>query len=153
MPASISKVSNKTHGPVNSVIISTIIAIILFAIINLPASATYAYLFGSVATWWDAIFPIFFVGLAATIVWKIKPHLVESSPIKTKGMISLGIVVMIVTALLVFLMLTNSVFGANTPIALILVTAMLITYIAIYFIARFRKGKDLSLAYAEIPPE
>lgn len=153
LPNFFGKVSDRTHGPVNSVIASTIIAILLFAIINVPASATYAYLFGSVATWWTAIFPTFFVGLSATFLAKLKPTLHQYAPIKGIKLSLLGVVMMIFMGILVFLMLTNSVYGANTPIGIELMIGLLLALVVVYAVSWAKKGSTLKLAFQEIPPE
>jgi len=153
LPRFFGKVSDRTHGPVNSVIASTVIAVLLFAVINIPASATYAYLFGSVATWWTAIFPTFFVGLSATLLSRLKPALHRYAPIKGVKLGVLGILVMVFMGILVFLMLTNSVYGANTPIGIGLMMGLLVALIVVYAVSWARKGSALKLAFQEIPPE
>jgi amino acid transporter len=153
LPKFFGKVSDRTHGSVNSVVASTLIAVFLFAIINIPASATYAYLFGSVATWWTTIFPTFFVGLSATLLPKIKSHLHQYAPIKGVKLSALGILMMAFMGLLVYIMLTNSVYGANTPIGIGLMIGLFIILVAVYGASWLRKGSTLKLAFQEIPPE
>jgi amino acid transporter len=153
IPESFGKVSDRTHGPVNSVIASVIISIILFVVINVPASAQYAYLLSSVTTWWEAIFPTFFVGVAALVLYKRKPSLYQAMPIKGWKLVGVGLSTIFFTLLLTYLMLVTDVYGANTPMAIELVVAILIVFIFVYLIARLRKGSMLQLAFKEIPPE
>jgi len=153
LPQWFAKVSDRTHGPTNAVVASTATALILFAIINIPQSATYLYLWSSVATWAAAIIPAFFVGLYAALLIKLRPRLHGMSPIKGAKLVLLGLVEMFFMAVLVYVMLTNAVYGANTPIAEELAGALIIVYILIFVIARLRRGPSLMLAFKEIPPE
>ena len=147
------KVSDRTHGPLNSIIASTIITVILFVVVNIPASATYVYLFSSVATWWQAIFPGFFVGLVALVVCVRRPQLYKALPIKGWKLAGLGLSTMFFTLLQTYLLLTNSVYGANTPIGIELVAGAVVVFIVIYLYAWLRRGPSLRLAFKEIPPE
>jgi len=153
LPKIFGQVSDRTHGPVYAVIASTLITVLLFAIINIPASATYAYLFGSVATWWTAIFPTFFVGLSAVLLPILKPDLHKVAPIKAPLLTVLGLCMMAFMTLLVYLMLTNSVYGANTPIGIELMIGLFVVLIVVYLASWIRKRALLKLAFQEIPPE
>jgi amino acid transporter len=153
LPQWFAKVSERTHGPTNAVLAATATALVFFAIINIPQSATYLYLFSSVATWITAIIPAFFVGLSAAVLFKLRPNLHGMSPIKGGKLIFLGLAEMFFMALLVYLMLTNPIYGGNTPIGEELAAALIIIYILIFVIARLRRGPSLMLAFKEIPPE
>ena len=153
LPSWFAKVSDRTHGPTNAVVAATVTALVFFAIINIPQSATYLYLFSSVATWITAIIPAFFVGLSAALLIKLKPRLHDMSPIKGATLVVLGVIEMFFMALLVYLMLTNPVYGGNTPIGEELGAALIIVYVLIFVVARVRRGPSLMLAFKEIPPE
>jgi len=55
--------------------------------------------------------------------------------------------------LVVYMLLTNSIYGANTPTGYWLLGGTLIVLVAIYIVARLKRGPDLNLAFAQIPPE
>jgi len=153
LPAWFAKVSDRTHGPTNAVAAATATALAFFVIINIPQSATYLYLFSSVATWVSAIIPTFFVGLSAALLLKLKPGFHEMSPIKGAKLVFLGIAEMFFMALLVYLLLTNPIYGGNTSIGEELALGLIIAYVLIFAIARARRGPSLMLAFKEIPPE
>ena len=153
LPSWFAKVSDRTHGPTNSVAAATIIALVFFIIINIPQSATYLYLFSSVATWVTAIIPTFFVGLSAALLIKLKPRFHAMSPIKGAKLVLLGVAEMFFMAVLVYLLLANPVYGGNTPIGEELALGLIIAYVLIFAIARLRRGPSLMLAFKEIPPE
>ena len=153
LPQWFAKVSDRTNGPTNAVAASTIIALIFFIIINIPQSASYLYLVSSVATWVAAIIPGCFVGLSAALLIKLRPKLHSLSPIKGAKLITLGAAEMFFMLLLTYLMLTNPVYGGNTPLAIYLAVALIIIFVAIFVIARLKRGPSLMLAFKEIPPE
>jgi len=153
LPEWFAKVSDRTHGPVNAVLASTAITTILFIVVNIPQSASYAFLFSSVAGVANVIFPAFILGVVAVVVYARKPQLYDSFPIKGWKLLLVGLSEMFFTALLVYLYLTNSVYGANTPIGLELIIGCWIIFVLIYAFARLRRGDMLKLAFQQIPPE
>jgi APA family basic amino acid/polyamine antiporter len=153
LPMFFSSVSNRTHSPVNAILAGTTLSVIFFVIVNLPLTSPYIYLLSSVTTWWVAIFPLFFVGLAAVMVSRVKPNIYSMLPIKGLALKAIGIIVMIMTTLLAYLMLTNSVYGANSPLGIEIVLGTTFALILVYVIARLRQGPILSLAFKELPPE
>jgi APA family basic amino acid/polyamine antiporter len=153
LPLSFSSVSARTHSPVNAILTGTAISVVFFVVVSLPLTSPYVYLLSSVTTWWVAILPLFFVGLCATIVSWVKPDLHALLPIRGTALKVIGIMVMIMTLLLAYLMLTNSVYGANSPLGIEIVIGTATILILVYVVARLRRGPMLSLAFKELPPE
>jgi amino acid transporter len=146
----ISEVSDKTHGPVRAIIVSAVIAFILYIIINIPQSATYAYLLGSIGLFIETL-SVFFIGVSL-ILLPLKPQLYSNSWIKAPMLTLIGGVIAVYMALLEYLYMTQPVYGANTPIAIGLAVALLVLFSVVYLIQRLRKP-SLQLVFKEIPPE
>jgi len=150
LPEKISEVSDKTHGPVRAIIVSAVIAFILYIIINIPQSATYAYLLGSIGLFIETL-SVFFIGVSL-ILLPLKPQLYSNSWIKAPMLTLIGGVIAVYMALLEYLYMTQPVYGANTPIAIGLAVALLVLFSVVYLIQRLRKP-SLQLVFKEIPPE
>lgn len=153
VPSWFAEVSDRTHGPVNSVLTAVVISCIFFIIVNIPLSSAYVYLLSTVTTWWAAIFPSFIVALSALVIRRRKPQIYELFPIKGAALSILAVITMAVMALIVYLELSNPIYGANSPLAIGIVLGTTIVLGAIYAIAHFQRGDQLKLVYSEIPPE
>jgi Amino acid permease. len=161
LPKFLAHVSDKYHTPTYAIWVLVAISEASLILLNIPKTAAAIYLFSTVLTWYAALFPLFFVGLAATLFPFIKKELFESSPINKRiGGIPLmslaGIGTMFYSVLIIYLELSNSVFSANTPSAIYTVIALVAALFLIFYLARYvrsRSGFPLDLAFKEIPPE
>jgi amino acid transporter len=152
-PAWFSRVSDRTRSPLNGIIAATVISLILFVVIELPLTASYVYLLTSAITWTTAIFPGLLVAIAAIILWKVRPQYAKMSPIKGSVLSVLGIIVAAFEVIVVYLFSSRSVYGANSPFAIELMSSLVIVTVLIYVAARVSRGPNLGLAFKEIPPE
>jgi APA family basic amino acid/polyamine antiporter len=150
LPEKISDTSDRTHGPVKATIISAIIALVLYIVINIPQSATYAYLLGSIGLFLETL-PVLFIGVSL-ILLPLKPELCSNSWVKPPVLTIIGLAIVSYMALLEYLYMTQSVYGANTPLAIGLAATLLVLFSGVYLLQRFRKP-NLQLAFKEIPPE
>jgi len=151
IPESFAKVSDRTHGPVFAVVICAVISAIFFAIVNIPQSATYAYLFSSVTS--VNPFPMITVGLIAILVCIRKPPSYGLLPMKGWKLVLAGLTMICTTIVCMYLLLEEPVYGANTPIALELFLGLFVVLILVYLYAWVRRRDTLSLVFKEIPPE
>jgi amino acid transporter len=161
LPKFFAHVSDRFHTPTYSVAVLVVLSEVSLILLNIPKTAAAIYLFSTVLTWYGALFPIFFVGLASFLFPFIKREWFESSSANKKlG----GVPVMSLTGLgtmffglfITYLELTNSVFAANTPSAIYTVAGFVVTFFVIFYVAktmRSREGTPLELAFKEIPPE
>jgi len=152
LPSWFAKVSDRTRGPINAIIAAVILSIILFVVVVLPQSASYAFLLSSVAITMFC-FCFIIVAFCALLLPKVKPHLYELSPVKGSVLYGSSIAMIICWAFVLYLLLTNPAYGANLPISYELLASCVIILIAIYGVARLKRGPDLKLAFTEIPPE
>jgi APA family basic amino acid/polyamine antiporter len=153
LPEWFARVSDRTHTPTNAMITATVVSLIIFVFVVLPATAPFALLLSSVYTWGSAIFPVFLLALSAVVIKKTRPNIHSLLPIKGFGIQVIGLVVMVISALIVYLQLTNPIYGANSPTAIAMVAGSVILLTIIFVAARVKRGKDISLAFSEIPPE
>jgi amino acid transporter len=155
LPEWFSKVSDRTHGPLNAVFASAIIAEILFLIINIPQSATYAYLFASVSSLVEMFFPGLVMALLAIVVYvhRRKIQLYDSLPIKGWKLVGLGLALACFCMVCAYFLLTVPIYGANTPIGLSLVGGATIVFVVVYLVGWWRKRDLLELVFKQIPPE
>ncbi|PSO03855.1 hypothetical protein B9Q13_06240 [Candidatus Marsarchaeota G2 archaeon ECH_B_SAG-G16] len=153
LPAWFGHVSERTHTPINAMITATVASLVMFIFVVLPATAPYALLLSSVYTWGSAIFPVFFVALSAFIVKYTRPRVHELLPIKGLALRFISIIVMILSATIVYFQLTNPVYGANSPTAIEMIVGTALLLSIIYIVVRLRKGKEFTLVFGEIPPE
>jgi APA family basic amino acid/polyamine antiporter len=161
LPKFLAHVSDKYHTPTYAIWVLVVTSEASLILLNIPKTAAAIYLFSTVLTWYGALFPLFFVGLAATLFPFIKKELFDSSPIKKRiGGIPLmslaGIATMFYSAVIIYLELSNSVFSANTPSAIYTVIALVAALFLIFYVAKYirrRSGVLLDLAFKEIPPE
>jgi amino acid transporter len=152
LPKWFANVNSKTHGPLNAIVTSVIVSFILFIIVELPASSSYAFLFSSVFTWITTILPTLFVALAAILLFKLRPQLNELSPIKGIKLVIPGIISIIFIFIITYLCLTNPIYGANSPIGIYTAVGVVVVIGLVYLVSRIRRGRLLELSFKEIPP-
>jgi len=152
LPSWFANVSEKTHGPLNATVTAVIIAGAFFIILEIPQSSTYAYLFASVVTLLIAIF-ICIVSIAMMLLPKLKPQIYERSPTRGAVLYASSAVTLIGWLIIAYLLLSNSIYGANTPIAIGVVVGLVVILCIIFGVAKLKRGPDFSLAFKELPPE
>jgi amino acid transporter len=152
LPKWFANVNSRTKGPLNAIVTSVIVSFILFVIVELPSSSSYAFLFSSVFTWVTTILPTFFVAVAAIVLFKRRPQLNELSPIKGVKLVIAGIVSIIFIFIITYLCLTNPVYGANSPIGIYTAIGVVVAIALVYIVSRVRRGRMLDLSFKEIPP-
>ena len=161
LPKRVSNVHPKYHTPVVAILIISVLSEISLILLNIPYTSAKIYLFSTVLTWYDAIFPMMLVGIAGIIFPFRKKDLFESSPAKSRiagipVMSITGIITVIFTGMIAYLELTNSVYAANTSLGIEFVVGSVVVLFAIYFVAkvvRKHQGQPLDLVFGEIPPE
>jgi amino acid transporter len=153
IPEWFSKISDRTNGPLNAIAASVIISSILFVIVNIPQSASYVFLFGSVANMYFQFFPVLLMALIAIIVVIRKGQSYEGLPIKGWKLAGLGVALIFCSMSCAYLLLTVAIYGANTPIGLELLVGGTAVFVLIYVIAWARKRDTLALVFKQIPPE
>ena len=134
-PKQFADVSERTHGPVKSIILAAITTFVLYIIINLPQSSSYAYLFGSVASWLVTI-PIIFVGISIMVLPWRRPHLAAGAPIRGPALVGVGALILVFMSVVDYLLLSQAVYGANTPIAIELAVGVFAVLVIIYAVRR-----------------
>jgi amino acid transporter len=161
LPSIFARVSEKYHVPTVSIILLIVLSEVAFIVLQIPYTAAAIYEFETVLTWYACIFPLLFVGIAGVVFPYVKKSMFESSPLKTKvGGIPLmsltGLGTIITSLLIIYLMLTNPVYAANSIGPILAIVAFTIVFFAIYFVAkvyRQRQGMPLDLAFKQVPPE
>lgn len=161
LPRSLSNVSPRFHTPVNAIIVLVVLSEISLILLNIPYTAAKIYLFSTVLTWYACLTPLLLVGIAAIIFPYRLKKVHDASPANYRiggiPIITLtGIGTICFSLLVIYLELTNSVYGANTPLAIESVIGFIVTFAVIYFIAKYwrrAQGRPLDMAFKEIPPE
>jgi basic amino acid/polyamine antiporter, APA family len=161
LPRSLSNVSPRLHTPVNAIVALVVLSEISLLLLNVPYTAARIYLFSTVLTWYACLTPLLLVGIAAVIFPYRLKKVHDASPANYRiagiPVISLtGIGTIAFSLLVIYLELTNSVYEANTPLAIEAVAAFILIFAAIYFIAKYwrrAQGRPLDMAFKEIPPE
>ncbi len=161
LPRSLSNVSPRFHTPVNAIIVLVVLSELSLILLNIPYTEARIYLFSTVLTWYACVTPLFLVGVAAIVFPYRLKKIHDASPanyriagIPVIALTGIGTIGFAVTV--VYLELTNSVYGANTPLAIEAVVAFIVIFAAIYFIAKYwrkAQGRPLDMAFKEIPPE
>jgi APA family basic amino acid/polyamine antiporter len=158
-PTSFASVSERFHTPVNSIVLTSALAIVfltlysfLVSVVSFMAGTTlgYVFTFGSTAIA-ALVFPL----------RKSKKKMYEHSgaDIKVLGvplMILLGCGTLIYFGLLSYALITNSVFGVNSLPSLSAIAAFWVIGVLIFLFFKVYnriKGIDPSYAFSEIPPE
>jgi amino acid transporter len=153
-PTMFSNISERFHNPLNSTILNFILAIVFLAI------ATYTPFIGlflnSVAIW----SVVWFLASLSAIILPYKKKDIASSLPGARWPIPLiaivGAVSMIFMAANLYFSVTTPSIGPSTPQADSILVGIFVAGIVVYLINYFyqkRKGFDLNMAYAEIPPE
>ncbi|MGC2288505.1 MAG: APC family permease [Thermoplasmata archaeon] len=161
LPRSLSNVSPRFHTPINAIIVLVILSEFSLILLNVPYTAAKIYLFSTVLTWYACLTPLMLVGIAAVIFPFRLKKIHDASPANYRifgiPVISLtGVGTIVFSVLVIYLELTNSVYGANTALAIEAVVAFILIFAAIYFVAKYwrkAQGRPLDMAFKEIPPE
>jgi len=161
LPRSLSNVSPRFHTPINAIIVLVVLSEISLILLNIPYTAAKIYLFSTVLTWYACLTPLMLVGIAAVIFPYRLKKIHDASPANYRVLgipvISLtGLGTIVFSVLVIYLELTNSIYAANTPLAVEAVIAFILIFAAVYFIAKYwrkAQGRPLDLAFKEIPPE
>ena len=161
LPRSLSNVNPRLHTPVNAIIVLVVMSEVSLLLLNIPYTAAKIYLFSTVLTWYACLTPLLLVGIAAIIFPYRLKKVHDASPANYRiagiPVISLtGVGTIAFSLMVIYFELTNSVYGANTPLAIEAVAAFIIIFAAIYFIAKYwrrAQGRPLDMAFKEIPPE
>jgi basic amino acid/polyamine antiporter, APA family len=161
LPRSLSNVSPRFHTPVNAIIVLVALSELSLILLNIPYTEAKIYLFSTVLTWYACLTPLLLVGIAAVIFPYRLKKIHDASPANYRiagiPVITLtGIGTIVFSILVIYLELTNSVYAANTPLAIEAVIGFLVIFAAIYFIAKYwrkAQGRPLDMAFKEIPPE
>jgi amino acid transporter len=160
-PEKLSSVDNRWRSPIYAVILTLIGSELMLFFFVLPFTASYAYLFVGVALLIAFLTPYWLLGLTAVIFPFRFKSIYEASAAKASiaglpNMVWAGLGTLIFTTISIYLLLTQSAYGANSPAGLELVGGAIIVSIVLFFIARAwrsRQGLDLKYVYGEIPPE
>lgn len=154
-PAKLGHVSPRFRTPTVAVAITFIVAEIFLALYAFtPYFAVLSGFLGLTLT--------FIVTSIAAIIFPFsKKSIYEKSPVKYKvggvPVISIcGIISLIFTVYVEYLLIIDSTAGANTPVNVSLVSGLLILGLIYFYLVRYyrkRQGIDIDLAYKEIPIE
>jgi APA family basic amino acid/polyamine antiporter len=169
LPESVSRVNERFHSPVNSVLIATVFSIILMILeqyfSSFPSAALWVYYVGVIAN--VLLQPAAFMSaLSLALLPYVRKQLYEQAfPFKQKiagipvatwsGVITMVIVACFVDVWFLQPPWSQLEYGGFPELAYLAV-AFGIIMIFVYFIIkayRIRQGVDLSLAFKEIPPE
>jgi amino acid transporter len=161
LPRRLSNVSPRFHTPVNAIVALVILSEVSLLLLNIPYTAARIYLFSTVLTWYACLAPLLLVGIAAVIFPYRLKKIHDASPANYRiggiPVITLtGIGTIVFSLMVIYLELTNSVYAANTPLAIEAVAAFIIIFAVIYFVAKYwrrAQGRPLDMAFKEIPPE
>ena len=140
------------------------LAITFVAAVITSAWATFSSNFITVlgTTTFMLFVPMIFVSLSALLLPLLKPELWKRAPLpgKTLGIPTIsifGFVGLVASSFLVWTYVHYAALGLNLRDTLIALAIMLGAGVVLYFVARAvqrsKKGVDISLNYAEIPPE
>jgi basic amino acid/polyamine antiporter, APA family len=169
MPESVSRINERFHSPMNSVIIATVLSIIVMALeqylSSFPSAALWVYYVGVIAN--VLLQPAAFISaLALALLPYVRKQLYEQAfPFKRKiagipvatwsGLITMGILIYSLDVWFLQPPWSLLEYGGFPELAYLAV-AFGIIMIFVYFVVkayRMRQGVDLSLAFKEIPPE
>ena len=161
LPRSLSNVSPRFHTPINAIIVLVVLSELSLILLNIPYTQAKIYLFSTALTWYACLTPLLLVEIAAVIFPYLLKKIHDASPANYRvagiPVISLtGIGTIVFALIVIYLELSNSVYAANTPIAIEAVIAFILIFAAIYFIAKYwrrAQGLPLDMAFKEIPPE
>jgi len=153
-PGRFADINDRFHFPIKAMILNTICAIIF---LTLATFTSYLGIFlNSVAIW--SI--VWFLGSVVAIILPYKKKdLVKSLPgsgWKVPFLSIVGVIAMIFMAVNFFYSVTTPAIGPSTPGADAILITIFVAGLIVYFVSNSinkRKGIDLKLVYADIPPE
>ncbi len=153
-PGRFADINDRFHFPIKAMILNTICAIIF---LTLATFTSYLGIFlNSVAIW--SI--VWFLGSAVAVILPYKKKdLVKSLPgsgWKVPFLSIVGFIAMIFMAVNFFYSVTTPAIGPSTPGADAILITIFVAGLIVYFVSNSinkRKGIDLKLVYADIPPE
>jgi amino acid transporter len=155
-PDKLGYVSDKTHTPVNAIVVATIGTIILLATyIFTPFFKSVVMIEAAVAAWGVVLIGGIFFPFR-------KPHIYEKSPISTikflgLPIMSLACIIGSICAVVVFCFMWNDSFSAgHTPYSLMVMGGFYLAGFIFYFVQYYRRkrqGIDINTAFEEIPIE
>lgn len=158
LPRWVSRVSERTHTPVNAQVFYLIVAGFGMGYVYnfVPGYTGYALAVTAVAT-------VMYIGTAlggAIFPW-VKKQIYESSPMAKYKVVSIpliticGLIAAGFSAIMLYDYLVYPFLGVNSLLSEEIVSAIFLAWVAYYFVRRSylrRIGIDLELAYKEIPP-
>jgi amino acid transporter len=161
LPEAFSRVSDRWHTPVIAVVFGLALGELALILLDIPLTAAGVYLFTTVALWYVALLPVFVVGLSAAVFPYLKKQIFESSAVNQRvagiPLMSIGgLGTMIYSLIVVYLSLSNPIFGANGEGAIATLVVVVVLLFVLYFGSKYvrkRSGIDLGLVFHEIPPE
>ncbi len=155
-PDKLGYVSDRTHTPVNAILVATVTTIILLAIyIFTPIMASVIMIEAAVFAWGIVLIGGIFFPYR-------KPHIYEKSPISTIKILGLPVMTLacilgsICAAATFYFMWNDSFAAGHTPYSLGVLGVFYVLGFAFYFVQSFRRkrqGIDISKAFEEIPIE
>jgi APA family basic amino acid/polyamine antiporter len=169
LPESVSRVNERFHSPMNSVIIATVLSMVIMGLeqyfSSFPSAASWIYYVGLLA---NALLQVaaFISALALALLPYVRKQLYEQAfPFKQKiagvpvatwsGIITMAILVYTLDVWFLQPPYSQLIYGGFPQIAYLAVAfgiLFLLVYVAVKAY-RIRQGIDLSLAFKEIPPE
>ncbi len=158
IPDRIAEVNERTHSPVNAMVVIAVVSLVSVAIVGLNQNLTFIVgLFGLTVTY-------LFVSVAGIFFPYRQREAFEASPYNARVagfpvMSLIGILSLIGMALIAYILLNDQNSGTalavnpeRVALALIVPTIGFIAYFVIKAVQRMR-GVNIDLAYREIPPE
>lgn len=158
LPEWVANINERTHSPVNALLLMTVPAIIL--------SILYSYTsnFATFTLDTTVVIAITFLGTtiaAAVLPWK-DPDLFKASPVARYRLGGVPWITIAGVVFLVFLLynlymwITDAVYGVNNPISAAYMLFFYLLSVAIYYWSksrRMKQGIDLNMVYRNIPVE
>jgi APA family basic amino acid/polyamine antiporter len=158
MPSQISEVNERTHSPVNAMLVITVISLISVFIVGTNQNLTFIVgLFGLTITY-------LFVSVAGILFPYRQPETFEASPYNARlggipAMSILGVLSLIGMAVISYILLNDQNSGtalAVNPERVALAVGIPIVGVVAWFVIKTiqgSRGVNVDLAYREIPPE
>ena len=160
VPDKLSKVSERYHSPVNTILVVTVLALVANAIYVFSGAIPTLL---SLQMW--TVFACTFTFFATVLVGTFFPYFRRKFYEGSAGSVEIaGIPVMTIAGAaatiyigaMIYFFLTDSYVGTNTPPALALVALSFVTGAIFYYAFRWwrkKQGIDVELAYKEVPIE
>ena len=155
IPRAFGEVSRRFHTPVNSIVLSAVIAELFLV-------------FYCFTDWFKALvgilaitFTFFFIGLSAMVFPYVRKELFNSSPMNQRMagvplMSIFGLITALFMGMVIYFFFGDDIAAGNNLASLIAVFGpMTVAFVAYFIIQAVRKGQgvDITLAYKEIPVE